>query len=87
MNSYRRAIDYGFSAVAPKVLKGDARKQWVKENRFNPHRLRHNAATFLRRQFGVELAQIVLGHSTLAATLIYAEQNEKAAIAAMARVG
>ena len=55
--------------------------------RWSPHRLRHNAATHLRKQYGVELARIVLGHSALDATEIYAEADRTKAVDCMARIG
>jgi integrase len=55
--------------------------------RWHPHRLRHNAATFLRRQYGLEAAQLILGHKTLSVTEIYAEKNVEAAKRIMAEVG
>lgn len=42
---------------------------------WHPHQLRHNAATELRRQFGIELARIILGHSSAVTTEIYAEAD------------
>jgi hypothetical protein len=49
--------------------------------------LRHTAATELRREFGAEVAKIVLGHSTLSATLIYAERDLGKAAEIVARIG
>ena len=46
---------------------------WRKAHRFHPHQLRHLAATKLRKQFGIEAARLILGHSTLAVTEVYAE--------------
>jgi integrase len=42
---------------------------------WHPHRLRHSSATDIRRQFGIEAAQHVLGHATLSITELYAEKN------------
>lgn len=55
--------------------------------RFRPHRLRHNAATRLVAEFGWDVARILLGHATLNATRVYAENNEQKAIEAMKKVG
>jgi integrase len=52
-----------------------------------PNQLRHNAATLLRREFGLDVAKAVLGHSSVMPTQAYAEQDMKAAAAAMAKVG
>jgi len=54
---------------------------------WHPHRLRHNAATFLRKEFGLDVARVILGHSSPAVTESYAEVDRAKAIAAMARVG
>ena len=39
--------------------------------RWSPHRLRHNAATSLRKQFGLDIARVVLGHTSPAVTEVY----------------
>ena len=53
----------------------------------HPHQLRHNAATFLRKEFGLETARIILGHRSAAITTIYAEADQQKAIEAMLKVG
>jgi site-specific recombinase XerD len=52
-----------------------------------PHQLRHNAATFLRKEYGLEAAQVILGHRTLSVTEIYAAKNVEAAKRIMGEVG
>jgi integrase len=42
---------------------------------WHPHRLRHSAASAIRREFGLEVAKAVLGHATLQAAQIYAEAD------------
>ena len=42
---------------------------------WSPGRLRHNAGTDVRRKYGAEAAQLVLGHRNLSTTEIYAEKN------------
>lgn len=37
---------------------------WRRAHRFHPHQLRHNAATELRKAFGLEAAQLTLGHAS-----------------------
>jgi integrase len=59
--SYRRAIVR--ACIAANV------PEW------HPHQLRHNAATELRRMYGVEAARVILGHASLDATEIYAEAD------------
>ena len=73
VGSYRRAI-----ARACKVAGGPP---------WHPHRLRHNAATALRKEFGIEGAQMLLGHKHADVTQIYAETNHDKALAIAQRVG
>lgn len=48
---------------------------------WSPDRLWHNAATRLRRDYGLDVARVVLGHSSPVVTEIYAEvDHEKARI-------
>lgn len=42
---------------------------------WTPHRLRHTWATEVRARFGVEAAQVSLGHASLDATIIYAQSS------------
>jgi integrase len=79
VDSYRRAIhracDKAFPApedVAPDPAKLAA---WQSEHRWSPNRLRHSAGTEIRRRFGLEAAQVVLGHSKADVTQIYAERD------------
>jgi integrase len=53
---------------------------------WTPNRLRHNASTRLRKEFGVELARIILGHATAFTTEIYTERDQ-AAVEAIAKIG
>ncbi len=61
--------------------------EWRQEFCWHPHQLRHNAATNLRKEFGVELARIILGHATAFTTEIYAEADRQQAIEVIAKVG
>jgi integrase len=54
---------------------------------WSPHQLRHSAATFIRKEFGLEAAQIMLGHSRADVTQIYAEINEEKAVAIAQKIG
>ncbi len=71
--AYNRAIHYAAkkAGIAP----------------WHPNQLRHLAATNLRKEFGIEVARAVLGHSTLVTTDIYAERDEAQARLAMERSG
>lgn len=43
--------------------------------RWTPNQLRHTAATEIRRKYGLEAAQSILGHTNMNVTEIYAERN------------
>lgn len=60
---------------------------WSKQWSWHPHQLRHNAVTELRREFGLEAAQVVLGHSNASITQIYAERDSEKARRIMQEVG
>jgi integrase len=60
---------------------------WRKVHHWSPNQLRHSAATYLRKQFGIEAARVILGHSSAAVTEIYAELDFAKAADIMARVG
>ena len=62
-------------------------KAWRKEHCWHPHQLRHNAATSLRKEFGLEAARIILGHRSAAITEVYAELDQQKAIEAMLKIG
>lgn len=57
------------------------------EKRWTPNQLRHSAATRIRREFGIEAASVILGHSNLQTTQIYAEADRLRAIEIAATVG
>jgi integrase len=54
---------------------------------WHPHQCRHAAATEIRRRFGLEAAQVVLGHESPDVTLIYAEKHAAAAVEVMKEIG
>ena len=71
--SYRRAIH--------RACKLAGIPQW------SPNQLRHTRATGLRKEFGVEAAQVVCGHANLNTTLLYAETTYERARQIMLDVG
>ena len=73
VDSYRRAIRRACEAAEVPV--------WT------PHRLRHNAATTIRREYGLEAARVMLGHSSPIVTEIYAERDRAAAREVAERLG
>jgi integrase len=62
-DTYRRAVQ--------RICKSLGIPSW------SPGRLRHNAGTEVRQAYGVEGAQLVLGHRKLSTTEIYAEKNRE----------
>jgi integrase len=81
--SYRRAIAYGIKkANADRAEQGE-----LEIPSWHPHRLRHSAASRLRREFGLDVTRAVLGHSSPVVTEVYAELDGAKAAEAMERVG
>jgi integrase len=72
-DSYRRAIEYG--------IKKSGAPHW------HPHQLRHSCGTRLRREYGLDIAQVILGHRNAAVTEIYAEADRAKAVAAATASG
>lgn len=54
---------------------------------WGPNRLRHNAATTVRREAGIEAARVILGHSSAVTSEIYAERDMGAAKRLLGRIG
>ncbi len=63
VSSYRRALYKGAKEAGV--------EQW------SPNQLRHTRATEIRKEFGLEAAQIVLGHAKADVTQIYAERDKQ----------
>ena len=64
-----------------------ALRQWRRAHRWHPNRLRHLAATVIRRAYGIEAARAILGHSRLATTEVYAEIDRAKAAEVMTKIG
>jgi integrase len=81
--SFYHAVDYGIRRAREIAEQADERPipHW------HPNQLRHNAATRLRREFGLDVARAVLGHSSPVVTEVYAELDGAKAAEAMERVG
>lgn len=54
---------------------------------WTPNQLRHNAATAIRKAYGLKVAQVVLGHTDEKTTEIYAETDLRQAREAIAKIG
>jgi integrase len=72
-DSYARALKYAIEQAGV--------PHW------HPHQLRHNAATRLRGEFGLDAAQIILGHASANVTQIYAQADRERAKQIMVNVG
>jgi integrase len=62
-------------------------KEWRKAHRWSPNQLRHSYATKVRKEHGLEAAQVLLGHSRADVTQIYAEKNEAMAADIASKIG
>lgn len=54
---------------------------------WHPNQLRHNAATRLRKEFGLDTARVILGHSSPTVTEVYAEVDREKALSVMGQIG
>lgn len=91
-DSYRRAITRACDLAdqaAKKQLREDGKP--VPEGRvverWHPHQLRHNAASRVRREMGLDAARAVLGHTSVTMSAEYAELDLIKAADVMARIG
>jgi integrase len=82
VRTYHQAVQHGIESANKRI--DDPAKQVP---HWHPHQLRHNAATRLRKEFGLEAARVVLGHRSAAVTEIYAEIDHAKAAEIMMRVG
>lgn len=62
--------------------------EWWRTHAWHPNQLRHNAATLLRREFGLEAAQLILGHASAQITdAVYAERDRAKVVEIMKKIG
>jgi integrase len=99
-NSYGRAVAYGcettcphpeLSKIKPSELTAEQKdelRRWNADHRWTPNQLRHAAATRIRKVAGLEMARVVLGHSTIGVTeAYYAEADMQKASDLMKQIG
>ena len=87
--SYYHAVLYGIRRANAEATKA-AEAKGIEPREipaWHPNQLRHNAATRLRREFGLDVARAVLGHASPVVTEVYAELDGAKAAEAMERVG
>ncbi|MGO9109642.1 MAG: tyrosine-type recombinase/integrase [Thermoguttaceae bacterium] len=89
-DSYARAIRRGVTKANKAILE-EAKKAGVVNPAllpyWAPNRLRHAAGTTVRRQFGLEAAQVILGHAKADVTQVYAERDQALAAEVMGKIG
>jgi integrase len=81
VDAYRRAITYGVEKVNRKRPADQQIPHWF------PLQLRHARATEVRKTFGLEGAQVLLGHARADVTQVYAERNAHAALRIAREIG
>ena len=62
-------------------------REWKSARRCSPNQLRHSAATEIRKRFGLEGSQVVLGHAKADVTQMYAERDYELAARIAKEVG
>jgi integrase len=66
---------------------GQQLKEWQKQRRWTPNRLRHSFATEARSKYGLEAAQVLLGHSRADITETYAQRDMARGVEAIRQIG
>jgi integrase len=75
---------YDVAAYRRAIARGCRR---AKVPHWHPHQLRHNHGTTVRREFGLEIARILLGHKNANVTEIYAEADTAKAVEIAGKIG
>jgi integrase len=83
--SYRHAIIRAVAALNAARKEKDPGSTPVED--WSPNQLRHAAATEIRKRFGLEAAQVVLGHTSADITQVYAERNQALAAKVVRQIG
>lgn len=76
------------AAVRHAVIKANKEQgieEWIPS--WHPNQLRHSAATEIRKHFGLEAVQAVLGHKNMVVSEVYAEKNLTLAADVMRKIG
>ncbi len=87
--SYRRAIQRGCDKADREAKKAEGLPSDSERlvPRWHPHQLRHNFATRIRKEHGLEAARVLLGHRSMAVTEVYAELDRSRVAEIVARTG
>ena len=88
-HSYRQAVDRAIEKANKTAADEAAQKGTdpVVLDHWHPNQLRHTAGTDIRRQYGLEAAQVVLGHAKADVTEVYAERDHALAADVMRQIG
>lgn len=84
--SYRAAVIKAIER-AEAALRIQQRKPKLELPRWHPHQLRHAHGTYVRHQFGLEAAQVTLGHAKADITQLYAARDLQLAVRIAAEIG
>ncbi|MCA9217615.1 MAG: site-specific integrase [Planctomycetales bacterium] len=85
-DSYGRAVRRAVDRINRRRIEKNGDEAVLLE-KWSPNRLRHSAATEIRREFGIEGAQVILGHSSADVTQVYAERDLQLAVDIARRLG
>jgi integrase len=83
--SYRHAVIRAVAALNADRKEKNPAAETVED--WSPNQLRHAMATEVRKRFGLEAAQVVLGHTSADITQVYAEVNKAKAIEVIRQIG
>jgi integrase len=89
-DAYRNAILRGVKKANRTILKEAADMGIATPSllpHWHPNQLRHSAATTIRKTFGLEAAQVILGHSRADVTQVYAERDNAKALEVIRKIG
>jgi integrase len=82
-SSYLRAIKY----ARGKCNEERKKNEQTEIPSWHPHQLRHSHATMVKREHGLEVARVLLGHKHASMTEVYAEVDRERAVEVVARIG
>jgi integrase len=89
-DSYNRAIQRGIDK-ANKVIQKTAAENGIENplllGYWHANQLRHAAGTEVRKTYGLEAAQVILGHARADVTQVYAERDQALAAEIMGKIG
>jgi len=88
-SSYRRAISRACDKLNDRRKEEAAKRgeEAVLIETWSPNQLRHTAATRIRKEFGLEASQIILGHASADVTQVYAERDLQRTFKVAAKIG